>query len=164
MSATARCAAGLGDLGHDADPAGGEGAAELAVAAHARRQRAGPGPLDAPEDQHLEGTVDGQRVGQPGLAERPVDPRRRRRGRRDPGGDPALAAALDALDALQVGAVEEHLAIDLGRVPADTAAGAAASIDRLALADADRPARPRRARAGPRGRRPSVPRSSTGTR
>ena len=106
--------AGLSDPGGDPDRAGREGAAVLAIAAEERRQRANPRPIDAPDDQHLEGTVEGQRVRQPCLAERPVDPgRRRRRGRR-PGDDPRVAASFNLLQPLQVGTVEEYVAIQRG--------------------------------------------------
>ena len=72
-----------------------------------------PSNLPGPQPDELKGGIDRQRVDQPLAAHRPVDPIGSTGRRRYPAGDPALAAALDRLDALHQRAVEKHGLIDL---------------------------------------------------
>src|SRR5208282_766891 len=72
-------AAVLADGGEHAHTLGRKRLAELAIGAHARWQRARPQPLPGPEHEQLKRRVDGQWIGQPGLAEGPLHPRSGRR-------------------------------------------------------------------------------------
>ena len=91
--------------------AGREGVAELAVAAGENRQVGGPIALETPEDQELEGAVEGEGLGQPAVAQRLGQPLLRLRRRLDQGADPFRGAAGDAADAVQGRAVEESVGL-----------------------------------------------------
>ena len=122
------------------------GVAELAIAADGGRQRACPRPLEAPEDHRLEGAIERQRVGQPRLAERPLDPCRRRRRGPAKDGDPPLVTPLDPLDPPQVGAVEQHVAVDRPRVAPEGVSDGNAITSAPPEREAGRRAPPRRGR------------------
>ena len=69
--------------------------------------------LEAPQDHHLEGTIEGKRIGEPALAERVFHPVRGRRRRADDGDDARGTASLHVFDALKVRAVKEPRCIGL---------------------------------------------------
>ena len=76
MSATARASLACRISATTRTPSAGKCPAELPVAADGGRQRVRPEPFAAPEHHELKGGVDGQRVGQPGAPQRPLDPLR----------------------------------------------------------------------------------------
>ncbi len=146
----------LADLGQDAHSVGRKFPAELTIAAHGGRQRVRSEPIAAPEHHELEGTVDGQRVGQPGTPQRPLDPLRRRRRGRDPSRDRALSKALDSLDPLHGGTVKQDGLIDF---IACQWISQEDTIEQLAASRShgDRPGRRRLGRESPRGRWAACP-------
>ena len=103
MSARRARVVGLADLGEDADAVGGEGAAELAVAADEGRQRAGAGcsTVQRIMSWNAASSASGS-ASQACRSGRSIQAGRRRGGRR-PRGDPRFAAGVDPLESVQVG-------------------------------------------------------------